>query len=91
MKIDNMNKYFFLYKMLIVVILILPVENFSLYKDGQNQFNPKGNIVSCPIETYIVWNSNSAGKDSIDRISFQNTFKSIGLPPILIEKYGYFK
>ena len=84
MKIDNMNKYFFLYKMLIVVILILPVENFSLYKDGQNQFNPKGNIVSCPIETYIVWNSNSVGKDSIDRISFQNTFKSIGLPPILI-------
>ena len=32
-----------------------------------------------PIEPVIVWNSSAAGEDSIDQLSFQNAFKSIGL------------
>src|ERR1039458_2318581 len=37
-----------------------------------------------PVEPIIVWNSSAIGEDSIDQISFQNTFKSIGLLPAQI-------
>jgi hypothetical protein len=33
------------------------------------------------IETVIVWNSSSVGIDSIDQLSFQNAFSSVGLLP----------
>jgi len=32
----------------------------------------------------MVSNSNAAKEDSIDQVSFQNTFKSVGLPPTII-------
>ena len=37
-----------------------------------------------PVEPFIVWNSSAAGEDSIDQLSFQNAFKSIGLLPAQI-------
>jgi len=37
-----------------------------------------------PVETIIVWNSSAAGEDSIDQLSFQSAFSSIGLLPARI-------
>jgi|CZKP01.1.fsa_nt_gi hypothetical protein len=37
-----------------------------------------------PVEPIIVWNSSAVGEDSIDQLSFQNAFMSIGLLPAQI-------
>src|ERR1035437_7250854 len=37
-----------------------------------------------PVNPFIVWNSSAAGEDSIDQLSFQNAFMSIGLLPARI-------
>jgi hypothetical protein len=37
-----------------------------------------------PLETIIVWNSSAVKEDSIDQLSFQNSFTSIGLTPSIL-------
>jgi hypothetical protein len=73
---------------IIYIFLLLSTTSFPITGNRHDQHKPKGSNSGNlePVETIIVWNSSSSGADSIDQLSFQNTFKSIGLSPVRISQ-----
>src|ERR1035437_4710588 len=68
---------------LIFLFLLLSPSAFPLTGGRHDQLKTRFSNADIfdPVEPVIVWNSSAAGEDSIDQLSFQNAFSSIGLLP----------
>jgi hypothetical protein len=71
---------------LIFLFLLLSPSSFPLTGGRHDQLKTRGSNADIfdPVESVIVWNSSATGEDSIDQLSFQNAFSSIGLLPARI-------
>jgi hypothetical protein len=77
-----MNSNFAYSVKLLSIIFLLAASCFPLTGTGHRIKTPHTNaVIYDPVETIIVWNSSSAGEDSIDQLSFKNAFASVGLLP----------
>ena len=68
------------------IFFLLSTSAFPLTGGRHAQLKTRCSIeaVNAPVETIIVWNSSAVKEDSIDQLSFQNAFSSIGLSPARI-------
>src|SRR5664280_2945237 len=81
-----MNFYFDPFIRFLFIFLLLSTTGFPINEGRHHQIKTHGNNTAIfdPVNPFIVWNSSAAGEDSIDQLSFQNAFMSIGLLPARI-------
>jgi hypothetical protein len=81
-----MSFYFDPFIRFLFIFLLLSTTGSPINEGRHDQLKTRGSNegIFAPVEPFIVWNSSAAGEDSIDQLSFQNAFMSIGLLPARI-------
>lgn len=70
--------------MLIFLLLSITGFPFNGNRHHQQKTRVSNSAIFNQVEPIIIWNTSASGEDSIDQLSFQTTFKSIGLLPVHI-------